>query len=85
MNPGRANISPVIDARTACVRILRRFAQQWSKTKEVWLDDRRQQFETQYLDLLGPSLARLSAALDEWREFVTKADRDLAEENLEDS
>lgn len=84
MRPGRANVSPVIDGQNRLRQDFKTFAQQWSRTKEVWLDDRRQQFETQYLDLLGPSMARLSAALDEWRDFVTKADRDLAEEILED-
>ncbi len=85
MNPGRANVSPVIDGQNRLRQDFKTFAQLWTRTKEVWLDERRQQFEQQHLDTLGPSMARLSAALDQWRDFVTKADRELAEELLEDS
>jgi hypothetical protein len=79
MTPPTANLSPVIDGQNRLRQDFKQFAQHWAATKEEWRDGRREQFEREHLQGLGPSLARLSAALDEWRDFVVKSDRELAD------
>jgi len=79
MNPPQANLGPVIDGQNRLRQDFKLFAQRWTTTKETWRDGRREQFERERLQALGPSLARLSAALDQWRDLVVKSDRELAE------
>lgn len=79
MTPSPANLSPVIDGHNRLRQDFKLFAQHWAATKDDWRDARREQFEREHLQSLGPSLARLSAALDEWRDFVVKSDRELAD------
>jgi hypothetical protein len=79
MNTPTANLSPIIDGQNRLRQDFKQFAQHWAMTKEDWRDGRREQFEREHLQSLGPSLARLSAALDEWRDFVVKSDRELAD------
>ncbi len=77
MSESTANLGPVIDGQNRLRQDFKTFAQQWAATKEDWRDGRRELFEREHLLILGPSLARLSAVLDEFREFVTKSDREL--------
>lgn len=79
MTPPPANLSPVIDGQNQLRQNFKSFAQCWATTKQDWRDAKREQFERDHLQPLGPSLARLSAALDQWRDFVVKSDRELAE------
>jgi len=79
MTASTANLSPVIDGQNQLRQDFKAFATVWVATKEEWRDLRRDQFEREYLQPLGPSLQRLSAALDQWRDFVVKSDRALAE------
>ena len=79
MNPPTLNLGPVIDSQNRLRQDFKSFAQSWANTKEDWRDNRRDQFERDYLHDLGPSLARLSAAIDQWRDFVVKSDRELTE------
>jgi hypothetical protein len=79
----RANIGPIIDGQNRLRQDFKLFAQKWVSTKEDWRDSRREQFEREHLQSIGPSLARLSAALDQWRDFVTQADRELEDKIAE--
>ena len=79
MNPSPVNLGPVIDGQNRLRQDFKSFAQRWTATKETWRDGRREQFERERLQALGPSLARLSSALDQWRDFVVKSERELAE------
>jgi hypothetical protein len=83
MNQSPANLGPVIDAHGQLIQSFKTFAQQWATTKESWRDSKREQFEREHLQNLGPSLARLSAAMDQWRDFVTKSDRELKDSMAE--
>jgi hypothetical protein len=77
MKPPNVNLSPIIDGQNRLRQDFKSFAQQWAATKEEWRDGRREQFEREHLQTIGPSLARLSAALDEWRDFIVKSAREL--------
>ena len=79
MNPSPINLGPVIDGQNRLRQDFKVFAQRWAAIKETWHDGRREQFERERLQPLGPSLARLSSALDQWRDFVVKSERELAE------
>jgi len=79
MNPSQANLGPVIEGQNRLRQSFKLFAQRWTATKASWRDGRREQFERERLQALGPSLARLSSALDQWRDLVVKSDRELAE------
>ncbi len=79
MTPPTINLGPVIDGHNRLRQDFKTFAQHWNATKEDWRDGRREQFEREHLQTLGPSLARLSAALDEWRDLIVKSERELAE------
>jgi hypothetical protein len=79
MTTTQANLGPVIDGQNRLRQDFKTFAQRWTVTKDSWRDGRREQFERERLQALGPSLARLSSALDQLRDFVVKSDRELAE------
>lgn len=79
MKPASVNLGPVIDGHNRLRQDFKMFSQRWTATKEDWRDGRRDQFEREHLHSLGQSLARLSAALDMWRDFVVKSERELDE------
>jgi len=83
MQSPKANLSPIIDAQNQLCQQFKAFTECWAATKEDWRDAKREQFERDHLQQLGPSLARLSAALDQWRDLVVRADRELAESTTE--
>ncbi len=84
MNPTQANLSPLFDGQNRLRQDFKAFSQVWVATKDDWRDGRRTQLEREHLQALGPSLARLSAMLDQFRDFVIKSDRELADSMTED-
>jgi len=75
-----ARLEPLTDAQARLRSSFQTLAEVWAATKEDWRDQRRERFEREHLAPLGPSLTRLSAALDELRDVVIKAERELADE-----
>lgn len=79
----QANLVPLLDGQHRLRSDFKSLAQAWAAAKEQWRDQRRERFAREHLDPLGPSLARLSAALDELHDVVTKADRQLADDSAD--
>ncbi len=75
-----ANLGPLIDGQSRLRSGFKSLAEVWSAVKEDWKDQRRERFEREHLAPLAPSLTRLSASLDELRDWVTKADRELTDD-----
>lgn len=86
MNPRgpQADLAPLLDGQHRLRSDFKSLAQVWAAAKEQWRDQRRERFAREHLDPLGPSLARLSAALDEFHEVVTKAERQLADDSADE-
>lgn len=82
MNPRgpQANLAPLLDGQYRLRSGFKSLAQVWAAAKEQWRDQRREQFAREHLDPLGPALARLSAALDEFHDTISKAQRQLADD-----
>ena len=80
-----SHIGPLIDAQSRLRSGFKSLAEAWAMVKEDWRDQRRERFEREYLVALGPSLSRLSAALDELRDLVAKSQRELSDDPTEPS
>jgi len=72
-------LGPLVDGQSRLRSGYKTLAESWSAVKEDWRDQRRERFERERLASLGPSLTRLSNALDELRECIIVADRELAD------
>lgn len=55
------------------------FVEQWQRTKEKWQDEPARQFEEQSLNTLGPTLTRVSGAMQTFSEEIRRADHALAD------
>lgn len=72
-------LGPLVDGQSRLRSGFKTLAETWAVVKEDWRDQRRVQFERERLQVLGPSLTRLANALDDLRECVLNADRELAD------
>lgn len=70
-------LSPVRDAQTQLREQFGDLARLWREVREGWADERARAFEQRYVQDLGPSLTRLSAALEQFAEDIRKAERAL--------
>lgn len=73
-------LGPLIDGQSRLRSGYKTLSETWAIVKEQWRDSRREDFQKEHLNPLGPSLTRLSNALDDLRECIVKADRELADE-----
>lgn len=55
------------------------FATALREVREVWKDERREQFERDHLEPLGPSLQRFGRELTELTRRMREADNELAD------
>lgn len=78
-------LGPLVDGQSRLRSGYKTLAETWAVVKEDWRDGRRDQFERDRLLALGPSLTRLSNALDNLRDCVVNADRELADTHDSDS
>jgi ribulose kinase len=72
-------LGPLVDGQSRLRSGYKTLSETWAVVKEDWRDGRREQFQREYLNPLGPSLTRLSNALDDLRECIVNADRELAD------
>jgi len=75
-------LGPLQDADNRLRHAFADLSRQWQATQEDWLDERRRRFEREHLSELGPSLSRLSAAIQELAEAVRIADRAVEDEDV---
>tara|TARA_R110002073_G_scaffold11940_6_gene53745 strand:- start:4963 stop:5220 length:258 start_codon:yes stop_codon:yes gene_type:complete len=75
-------LGPVQDAENRIKRDFTEFSRLWSKVREDWLDDRCRQFEQQHLTTIGPSLSRVSAAMQEFCDVIRRADKALEDDSV---
>jgi len=79
MSAPHIHVGPIVDAQNRLRQDYRTFAVAWAKTKDVWRDKKREQFEQEHLRTIGPALARLSTTLDQLLDFAAKSDRALSD------
>jgi len=72
-------LGPLDDGQSRLRSGFKTLAETWAVVKEDWRDGRREQFERERLLALGPSLTRISNSLDNLRDCIVKADRELAD------
>ncbi|HBJ34574.1 MAG TPA: hypothetical protein DDZ51_07385 [Planctomycetaceae bacterium] len=72
-------LGPIVDGQSRLRSGYKTLAETWAVVKEDWRDGRRERFERDRLRALGPSLTRLSNALDNLRDCIIYADRELAD------
>lgn len=77
-------LGKVTDCENRIQRDFIEFAKAWRETKEHWADTRRDQFERERLAELGPALTRFAAEVHNFSETITKANRDLRDEESEE-
>ena len=75
-------LGPVQDAENRIKRDFVEFSRLWSDVREDWLDDRCRKFEQQHLTTLGPSLSRLSSAMQEFCDVIRRADEALKDDSV---
>ncbi len=75
-------LGPVQDAENRIKRDFVEFSRLWSDVREDWLDDRCRKFEQQHLTTLGPSLSRLSSAMQEFCAVIRRADEALKDDSV---
>jgi hypothetical protein len=83
--PMTTPLGPLVDGQSRLRSGYQSLAQTWADVKEDWRDQRRTQFEREYLAPLGPSLTRLSHAVDDLVQQIIRADQELAESYDENS
>ena len=74
-------LGPIYDGQARFEKDWVAFSRLWLAVRDDWRDERCRQFQREHLSSLGPSLNRLSAALNEFCDEVRKADRALADED----
>jgi hypothetical protein len=72
-------LGPLVDGQSRLRSGYQALAQTWADVKEDWRDQRKTQFEREHLAPLGPSLTRLSTAVDDLVQQIILADRELAD------
>lgn len=58
------------------------FSKVWCNAGDAWRDDRHRQFEQQHLSTIGPSLQRFSSTLSQLSESVSRAQKELRDEDV---
>lgn len=74
------NLGRVTDCQNRLQRDFIEFSRLWAEVRKDWADQRREQFERDHLTTIGPSLNRVSAALQDFSEAVRKAEKALDDE-----
>ncbi|MBP88112.1 MAG: hypothetical protein CMJ64_15570 [Planctomycetaceae bacterium] len=75
------------DLNTGTIRLTRaskNLRDQWSETIDHWNDQNREDFDTNYIQPLGPQVTMLVAVVHRLQDVFEQAERDLSDKDRED-
>ncbi|MCA9141221.1 MAG: hypothetical protein H6821_13995 [Planctomycetaceae bacterium] len=77
----------ICDLHSSTIRLTRAakdLREQWNATSEYWKDKNRDDFDSKYVQPIGPQISLLLAAVNSLSDVFARAERELEDRKSED-